>query len=174
MNGNAPNSPATGSQLLVPQKPSPNFCIDSVESFASVTAIATTISSSAAANAPTPTRNVKSDDRTCLGNLYAFQCRLFEHRHVGGQRSVTQIRGVLLAVGERPSHEVDHRLAGGFVFGVLVEEQPRKGRNRIGAGSLGVRDRDAEVGWDVWRGYVCRFRHGVHRCLDEFTCGVLD
>ena len=79
MNGSAPNSPATGSQLLVPQKLSPNFCIDSVESFASDTAIATTISSNAAANAPTPTRKVKSDERTGLGNLYAIERCLLEH-----------------------------------------------------------------------------------------------
>src|SRR5258705_11186488 len=120
MNGSAANSPATGSQVLVPQKRSPNFWIDSDESFASVAAIATTISSNAAANAPTPTRKAKSDERTGLGNLDPIERGLFEHHHAGGQRSVAEIRRVLLAIGERPPHEVHHRLAGCFVFGLFV------------------------------------------------------
>src|SRR5215208_2624368 len=64
MNGSAPNSPATGSQLLVRQKLKPNFCSDSEESFASVTPMPMTISSSAAANTPMPRRNPRSDERT--------------------------------------------------------------------------------------------------------------
>src|SRR5436190_9215029 len=64
MKGSAPNSPATGFQSLVRQKARPNFWSDSDESFASVTPIAMTISSSAAANTPMPTRNPRSEDGT--------------------------------------------------------------------------------------------------------------
>src|SRR4029079_17621880 len=126
MNGSAPNSPATGSQLLVPQKLSPNFSIESAESLANVIAMAITISSNAAAKAPTPTRNEKSAERTGLGNLDAIEGRLFEHDDAGGQRRIAEISREFLTVGERPSHEIHHRFACAFVCGVLIQQQPRK------------------------------------------------
>ena len=45
-----------------------------------------------------------------------------------GQRRVAQLGGELLAVGERPLHEVDHRLRLRLVLRVLVEQQPGERR----------------------------------------------
>src|SRR2546428_6583053 len=126
MNGSAPNSPATGSHVLVRQKPRPNFWIDSHESFASVKPMATTTSSNAAANAPMLTRNPRSGKRTArLRYLDPVERRLFEHHDAGGQRGVAEIGAVLLAIGQRPAHEVQHHLPGGLVLRILVEQQPR-------------------------------------------------
>src|SRR6478735_3776965 len=106
--------------------------MESHESFARVTAIPTTISSNAAANAPTPTRNPKSEEeRTISGDLDAIERRLLEHDDGGRQRRVAEIRSVFLPVCERPSQEVHHRFSGGLVLRILVEQKPGEGRNRI-------------------------------------------
>src|ERR1041384_1139658 len=117
MNGSAPNSPATGSQFDVRQKFRPNFCSDSAESFASVMPMATTMSSSAAAKTPMPMRNPRSLVRTLrLRHRDLLERRLLEHDDVGGQRRVAEVRAVLLPVGQRPLHALDHRLARGLVL----------------------------------------------------------
>src|SRR5438128_4135627 len=123
MNGSAPNSPATGSHVLVRQKFNPNCCSDSHEWFASVRPMATTMSSSAAANAPMLTRNPRSETRTTrLRHLNLAERRLLEHDHVGRQRGVAEIGAVFLPVGQRPVHEVQHFLARGLVFRILVHQ----------------------------------------------------
>src|SRR3989442_6230632 len=125
MNGSAPNSPLTGFHVLVRQKFNPNFWSDSHESFARVRPMAMTMSSSAAAKAPMPRRNPRSDERTArLRSLDSVERRLFEHHDAGRQRGVAEIRAVFLAVGQRPVHEVDHRLAGGFIFWILIHQDP--------------------------------------------------
>ena len=60
MNGDAPNSPATGSQVEVLQKFRPNFWIESIDWRDSSKPIARTIRTSASANTPVPTRNPMS------------------------------------------------------------------------------------------------------------------
>ena len=64
MNGRAPNSPATGSHVVVRQKLRPNFSIDIIDWRASSTPIATTMTMRTSANAPVPSRNPRSFDRT--------------------------------------------------------------------------------------------------------------
>jgi hypothetical protein len=56
INGSAPNSPAIGSQVLVRQNRRPNCWTDAIDWRDSSNAIATTISSSASANAPVAMR----------------------------------------------------------------------------------------------------------------------
>ena len=63
MNGSAPNSPATGSQVSVRQKLKPNFWIDSIDCRVSSKPIATTISTRTSANAPVPSLKPRSFDR---------------------------------------------------------------------------------------------------------------
>src|SRR5258706_12560596 len=123
MKGSAPNSPATGSHVVVRQKLKPNRCRESQESFASVIPMATTISSSAAAKAPMPRRNPRSEERTArLRYLDSVERRLLEHDDAAGKGSVPEIRAVFLAVGQRPLHEVQHRLRRGLVLRILVHQ----------------------------------------------------
>src|ERR1051325_9943638 len=139
MKGSAPNSPATGSQLLVRQNLKPNRCSESDESFASVMPMATTISSSAAAKTPMPIRNRRSVERTArLRHLDPVERRLFQHDDVGWQGSVAKIRRVLLSVGQRPLQEIHHGVAGALVHRILIQQNPRERRDRICAGALGI------------------------------------
>ena len=125
MKGSAPNSPLTGFQVLVRQKFNPNFWSDSHESFARVRPMAMTMNSSAAAKAPMPSRNPRSEERTArLRYLDPVERRLFEHHDAGRQRRVAEIGAIFLAIGQRPAHEVDHRLAGGLIFWILVHQDP--------------------------------------------------
>src|SRR5438874_4392248 len=66
MNGSAPNSPATGSQISVRQKLKPNFRIDGSDWRVSSTPIANTIRTTTSATAPVPIRKVKSRDRSVI------------------------------------------------------------------------------------------------------------
>src|SRR5947207_15514503 len=125
MKGSAPNSPLTGFHVLVRQKFKPNFWSDSHDSFARVRPMEMTISSSAAAKAPMPRRNPRSEERTArLRHLDLVERRLLEHHDVGRQRRIPEVGAVLLAIGESPVHEVDHRLAGGLVLWILVHQDP--------------------------------------------------
>src|SRR6185295_242466 len=141
MKGSAPNSPTTGSHTSVRQKFSPNFRIDSIDSLVRVTPIAKTIATSRNPNRPVPSRNARS--------LRYFDLAKGRHLELDdgfGQRGVAQVGAVLLAVGQRPLHEVHHRLRLRLVLRVLVEEQPGEGRDRIDAFARRVGDRYAEVG----------------------------
>ena len=60
MNGSAPNSPATGSQVSVRQKLRPNFWIESIDCRVSSNPMAQTMSTRTSANAPVPMRNPRS------------------------------------------------------------------------------------------------------------------
>src|ERR1051325_10581884 len=119
MNGSAPKSPATGSQVVVCQKPSPNFWIDSHDSLISTAPIATTMAMTSTANAPVPMRKPRSPwlpRRTApvpaaSGDTNLGERREFQLHNLGRERSVAQLRCELLPVGERPLHELDHRLA---------------------------------------------------------------
>ena len=64
---------------------------------------------------------------------------------LGRQRRVAELGRELLAVGQRPLHEVHHDLALRLVLRVLVEQQPGERRNRIDALARRVGDRHAEV-----------------------------
>lgn len=69
MNGNAPNSPSTGSQVSVVQNFSPNSWIESSDSRHRTAPMATTMSTSASANDPgasigTPGRPNLAGDET--------------------------------------------------------------------------------------------------------------
>src|SRR3990167_10454956 len=118
MKGSAPNWPATGSQPSVRQKFSPNFSIDSIDCRVSSNPMAATMSTSSPANAPVPRRKPRSvtlrlpvrpalpDTATALPDLDLRQCGHLELHHFGRQRRVPELSGELLAVGERPLHEV--------------------------------------------------------------------
>jgi hypothetical protein len=60
MNGRAPKSCATGSQVSVTQNPSPNSRTERIDSRNSTTPIAPTRTRTSAANAPVPTLNPRS------------------------------------------------------------------------------------------------------------------
>src|SRR5687768_16018277 len=137
MNGSAPKSPATGSQVVVCQKPIPNFWIDSHDSLISTTAIAPTMVRTRTANAPVPRRKPRSPwlPRLTVRRVESGDTNFRERRELhlddlGRQRRIAELGGELLAVGERPLHEVHHRLALGLVLRVLVEQQPGERRDR--------------------------------------------
>ena len=60
MNGNAPNSPVTGFQMLVRQNAAPNAAIDGCDCRTSTAPIAHTSTMRTAANAPVPMRKPRS------------------------------------------------------------------------------------------------------------------
>src|SRR5689334_7044877 len=144
MKGSAPKSPATGSQVEVCQKPKPNFWIDSHDSLTSTAPMPTTMATTSTANAPVLTRKPRSPwfpRRTARVGVASGDTNFGErgqlHLHdFGRQRRVTQLRRELLPVAERPLHELDHRLALGLVLRVLVEQEPREGRDRVDALAL--------------------------------------
>src|SRR5256885_16754945 len=67
MNGSAPNSPATGSQVRFVQNANPNLTIERTDWRVSSKPIATTMTMTTAAIAPATTRNARSPDE--LPNL---------------------------------------------------------------------------------------------------------
>src|SRR6188474_2816668 len=147
MKGRAPKSPATGSQVVVAQNPKPNCLIESHDSVNSTTPIALTITRTRTANAPVPMRKPRSPwlPRRASRGVGSGDTNLCQRRHLHlhdllRQRRVAELGGVLLAVGERPLHELHHHLALRLVLRVLVEQQPGERGNRIGALALGVGD----------------------------------
>src|SRR5688572_26051627 len=137
MKGSAPNSPATGSQLLVDQKASPKRWIDSHDSLVSTTAMAPTVTSTRSAKAPVLTRKPRSPwprRRVTRGGSRDtnFRQRRQLHLHdLRRQRRVAHLGSELLTVRERPLHEVDHRPALRLVLRVFIEQEPRERRDRI-------------------------------------------
>src|SRR5215471_20186911 len=133
MNGRAPKSPETGSQTRVFQKESPNFAIESREFLTSSYPIAATSRKIRKAKSPVPSRNHRSsallrEDGAfgmtfppALLKLDPFQGLGFEVHDVGRQRSISEILGVLLSVGQGPLHELDHHLRLGLVLRSFVE-----------------------------------------------------
>src|SRR5947207_9644527 len=105
MNGSAPNSPATGSQISVSQKLRPNLRIDAIDSTASTAPMVQTMATTRSPKAPVPSRKPSS-----LRDLDLGKGGHFELDDRLRQRRVAEIGAVLLAVDQRPLHEVDHRL----------------------------------------------------------------
>src|SRR5262245_46974472 len=184
MKGSAPKSPATGSQIRVTQKLKPNLSMDSCELRHSSAPMATTIAIRRSAKRPVKTRKLRSPpsrngNRERATNRSPLQLDLLDGGHLQlhdffWQRSVPQIRSELLPVSQRPLQEVDEGLRLHLVFGTLVQQQPRKGGNRVDALPRGVRDRDAEVLRHALGRDCGRSRDGLHRAFDEFTRGVLN
>ena len=150
MNGRAPNSPATGSQVDVRQKPRPNFWIERPSTGATArNRSPTTIRIRASPKAPVADTEpeVPGISRVaCRSDLPVLastpdvsrprSCRappVSSFTTVGRQRRVAELRGELLPVGQRPFHEVHHGLRLRLVHGVLVEQQPRERRDGVGA-----------------------------------------
>src|SRR6476660_8878874 len=141
MKGSAPNSPATGSQVSVRQKLRPNLLIDSTASRLSSKAMPATISTMRKAKKPVPSLKPRSGYRKRrvgldTGSLTLRNLDLRQGRHLElddglGQWRVAEVSAVLLAVGQCPLHEVHHGLGLALVLRVLVEQQPREGRNRV-------------------------------------------
>src|SRR4029077_6826663 len=77
MNGSAPNSPATGSQISVRQNFSPNFWIDGNDSYARIKPMPQTRAINMKPNAPVPIRKPRSLRDFDLGKSGHFQ---FDHR----------------------------------------------------------------------------------------------
>src|SRR4051794_27675910 len=117
MNGSAPNSPATGSQTSVRQKLRPNLLIESIDCRVSSNPMAHTISTRTSANAPVPSLNPRSPVLPRLRAIPAplRDLDLRQRRHLElhdrvRQRRVTELGAELLAVAQRPLHEIDHGL----------------------------------------------------------------
>src|SRR6266850_238898 len=120
MNGSAPKSPATGSQISVRQKLKPNFSIESIDCLVSSKPIATTISTRTTPKSPVPRRKPRSYERFPTSRPSCPTCPLrrsdpAERSHLElhdgvRQRRVAEFRAVLLAVGECPLEEVGHYL----------------------------------------------------------------
>ena len=108
MNGRAPNSPDTGSQVSVCQNCQPNSRIERIDCRYSSTPIAATRTISSTAKTPVPTRNTTSSERAPKGRNAIGYSLIFCERlqlHVDddlGQRRVAELAGELLAVGQRP------------------------------------------------------------------------
>src|SRR5438309_1350853 len=141
MNGSAPNSPDTGSQISVRQKLRPNFWIDSIDCATSTAPIAQTMSTRTSANAPVPIRNPRSFP-TCLTrrtrptrlrDLDLRERRHFQFHNRVRQRCISEIRAVLLTIGQRPLHELHHRLCLRLVLRRFVQQQPRERRDGVDA-----------------------------------------
>src|SRR5664279_1093150 len=159
MNGSAPKSPATGSQVFVFQKLKPNFAIERCDSLQRTSAIPVTRRTTSAAKKPVPSRNPRSSPlrrgagrfdivRSC--GAESLELDLPESLHLEGddflrKRRVAEIGAVLLPVCQSPVHEIDHDLRKLLVLRILVEEQPGKGADGIHTGAGCIRDRDAKV-----------------------------
>src|SRR5579864_1212055 len=162
MKGSAPKLPATGSHVCVRQKSKPNFRMESIDSRASSAAMPATMRISRAPKAPVPMRNPVSPERL-VERMLSRGTRAFQNSgradlleghelqldNTGGQRRIAEVGAVLLTVGERPFHEVDHGLRLGLVLGTLVEQEPGERRDGIHALAGSVRDRHAEIGRHV-------------------------
>src|SRR5687767_65406 len=107
MNGSAPKSPTTGSQVEVVQKPRPNFWIESHDSEVRTTPMPATITTTSTAKAPVARRNPKSPwlprltapDLSSSGDTNLRQRRELHLHDLGRKRRVAQLGGVLLPVG---------------------------------------------------------------------------
>src|SRR5512135_2451538 len=119
MNGSAPNSPDTGSQVRPVQKPKPNFSIESRDWSASTTPIPTTIRQMRTAKTPVPRRKPRSapgsrrDGRARMRGRPLLDPAERGHLHLHDalrERRVAELGAVLLAVGQGPLHEVQHDL----------------------------------------------------------------
>src|SRR5687768_8613792 len=109
MNGSAPKSPETGSQVRVVQKRSPNSLIDSHDWRVSSTPIAATSTTSSNATEPIAMRKPNSRRTSGIrsGNLDRAERGHFLLNDTLGDRRVAHLGRHFLAVGQRPFHEVD-------------------------------------------------------------------
>src|SRR5512147_2754096 len=104
MKGSAPKSPATGSQVVVCQKPRPNFWIDSHDSLVRTAPMPATMATTRTANAPVPMRKPRSPwppRRTAppegaSGDTHSGQRRELHLHDVRRQRRVAQLGRELL------------------------------------------------------------------------------
>src|ERR1044071_5112930 len=85
MNGSAPNSPDTGSQVERVQNESPNLPIDSTDCCVSTTPMLATTRITQSANAPVPRRNARSSEVLMMVIAYTVA-------HLRG-RAVAQLLG---------------------------------------------------------------------------------
>src|SRR5262245_39916695 len=143
MKGSAPKSPATGSQTRVRQKEKPNLTIESREFLTSSQPIPATRRKIRNAKNPVPRRNSRSSAPLREDGAFGMTApsdelgldpldRLhLQSDHVGRQRSIPEVLGVLLTLGQGPLREFHHGLRHRLVPRVLVEEQPRKGSDGI-------------------------------------------
>src|ERR1700681_4663819 len=148
MKGSAPKLPATGSHVCVRQKSNPNFRMESIDSRVSSAAMPATMRISRMPKAPVPMRNPVSPERLVermlspgtrasrnSGRADLLESHELHLNNTGRQRRVAEIGAVLLTVGERPLHEVDHGLCLRLVLGALIEQEP--GERRDGVHALG-------------------------------------
>ena len=163
--------------MLVRQKLSPNFWIDSHDSFASVTPMAITMTQQRRAKAPmleAKPEIATSARRRPQDTLMRSSAACSSIDHAGRQRRVAEIGGNISGRLSAPSRmKSTIAFAGGLVLRLLVQQQPGERRNRIARRALRVGDRHAEIGGHVRRGRRGRFRDRVDRGLDEFARGVL-
>src|ERR1051325_7197438 len=129
MNGNAPNSPETGSQVERVQKAKPNLRMESADCHASTM--------------PMPATSRSTTNAKGLVNLRKRPRLLVDHRL--RQRRVSERAGELLSVRQRPFHEVGHQPRALVVVVLFVQKNPGERGDRIRSVAGRVRDRDAEV-----------------------------
>src|SRR6202171_3803162 len=157
MKGSAPNSPETGSQVDVRQNRRPNFAHERCEVRKSSKPIPTTRSTTRSAKKPVPARKPRSStlfredgglrivSSEPASDPDSIEGRELQRDHALRERSVPEPGRVLLPLGESPPDEVLHDLRSLLVLRALVEEQPRKGRDRIDALAGRIRDRHAKI-----------------------------
>src|SRR5215471_9494078 len=145
MNGSAPKSPATGSQVFVRQKFRPNLAMVSFESRKSSKPIPATSRTTRSAKNPVPTRKPRSSALLrrpgFFGISYApaflrldpVESRELELDDAFGKRRVAERGGVLLPVRQRPAREVLHDLPPSLVLRGLVEKEPGERGDRVDA-----------------------------------------
>src|SRR5690349_9057363 len=106
------------------------------------------------------------------GDLPDLGLELLHHGH--GERSVQKIRGVLLPVVDGPPQKLHEELTLGLIGLILIHEEPREARDRVGAIPRRIRQGDPEVGRHVVGGAGGRRRRRLDRGLDELARGVPD
>src|SRR5690606_20190093 len=148
-NGQAPNRPATGSQLESVRNARPNVSIDDRDWNHNTTPMAATRTTMRTAGVAVSQPKARSA-ADVVRPLMSVDPNAFEGPHFllddgSGQRRVAELGRIPLAVGERPPHDLDHGARLHRIGWLFVEEQPCERGDWVGVGAGRVRDRYAKV-----------------------------
>src|SRR5499427_10330776 len=115
--------------------------------------------------------SARSQERLPLeGDLSDLGLDLLHHGR--RERSVEEIRGVLLPVVDCPPQELHEELALGLIGLILVHEEPREARDGIAAIAGGIGQGHTEIGRHVVGGTGGGRRRRLDRGLNELARGV--
>src|SRR5215472_8622956 len=193
MNGNAPKSPSTGSQVVVLKKANPNLCLGMAESRHSSrtnrTDMRTTVAAKTkvirrAISSPSRRRDRKErepetgpapgSDAEAVATLLNFgQSLLLLSDDFLRQPRVRKSFSVILPVTEHPRHETLYGVALGRIGELLGDQQPGKSGNGIRLFSFGIGDGNAEVVRHILSCTGCSRSNAGERGLHKNTIGIL-